>query len=243
MQTAPRFIAAGSVSNAANNVSNPTNLTPGAPAGKADGDLLICITFCREEASATVSTPSGWNLVSGFPVSSATDKGGRIYAFTRRADGSASDTPTVSWSGVVTGTSGDSSTAVILAYEPWLTETLDGTVPSPTDTTATNGTVSLPTYTTTFENSLIVGCLMKVQDASQTWTPSTYTERVDASTTSGTGHCMTVVELIKSPAGSQSTGGSAPSSVTSGRVLAVNFALRVDAPRYGFTHYQDPGVF
>lgn len=69
-------------------------LTPGAPSGKATGDLLLLATAARA-ATETLTTPSGWTLLLD-TTSTVNDS---CALFARIADGSANDTPTLDWSG------------------------------------------------------------------------------------------------------------------------------------------------
>lgn len=228
----PTFRAAGTAVFSANNVANPTALSPTAPAGRVVGDLLVCVTESRSR-TATVATPSGWNLVSGFPKASATASGGKIYAFTRVADGTASDNASISWSGVTTGTNGDSCGARILAWQNAL-ETADGTPPAATDAAATTS-FNIPAHTTGSPNSLVIGVGMRVNDTAHTFTVATFTERSDDHTTTGTGHGTIVAEKVQTTAGSTGTGAVTPSNTTSSRVLAVSFGVRADATRVTLT--------
>src|SRR5215471_4531033 len=104
------FRSAGAWAFTANSTPASPSIATSAPAGVQRGDCLILISESLSN-SATATTPSGWNLVSGFPKRSATASGGTIYVWTRLADGSASDTPSVSWTGLTTGTSGDTTGA------------------------------------------------------------------------------------------------------------------------------------
>lgn len=73
-------------------------LTPGAPSGKATGDLLLLATATRS-GTETLTTPSGWTLLAD-TTSTANDC---CALYGRIADGSGSDTPTFDWSGSSTG--------------------------------------------------------------------------------------------------------------------------------------------
>lgn len=65
-------------------------LSPGAPAGKAVGDLLILATATRDNGQ-TLTTPTGWTVwVGGTNVT-------WNYIFARIADGTAADTPTIAY--------------------------------------------------------------------------------------------------------------------------------------------------
>ena len=222
----PTFRASGTAVFSANNVANPTALSPTAPAGRVVGDLLVCVTESRSR-TATVATPSGWNLVSGFPKASGTASGGQIYLFTRIADGTASDNASISWSGVTTGTNGDSCGARILAWQN-ATVTADGTPPAATDQAATTS-FNIPAHTTGSPNSLVIGVGMRVNDTAHTFTVATFTERSDDHTTTGTGHGTVVAEKVQTTAGSTGTGAVTPSNTTSSRVLAVSFGVRAAA--------------
>jgi hypothetical protein len=223
----PAFRAAGTFVTGATNVPNPTNLAPVSPAGAQNGDLLILVTSCRS-ITATVATPSGWTPVTGFPKRSATASGGSLYVFTRVHDGTASDDPTVAWTGVTTGTSGDSSTAGILAYYN-VTATLDGTVQA-SDLSAQTTTSVIPAFTAAHGNALVIGMGIKLLELTgQTSTVATFTERADYQTVSGTGHVIEVSEHIQAGIGSSGTATITWSNTTSGRALTASLGL-VAAP-------------
>ena len=79
------FKSISAVVASANNVANPTTLTPVLPT-RATGDLLLAITSCRS-ITATVATPAGWAVWPGFPKRSATASGGSIYVFYKEVVG------------------------------------------------------------------------------------------------------------------------------------------------------------
>lgn len=223
----PAFRAAGTGVFPANNIPNPSTLACTAPAGRVSGDLILCITWCRS-ITATVSTPANWNLVSGFPKRSGTASGGSVYVFSRIADGTSTDNCSPSWSGPTTGTSGDSSGAVIIAWSG-LTETLDGTIQT-SDLAAQTTTSVIPAFTTGTNNSLVIGIAMKLLESSgQTSTVATFTERYDGSTTSGTGHVEEVSDKALtgvSSAGSSGTATVTWSATTSARALTVSLGFK-----------------
>jgi len=219
----PAFRAAGTTAFSANNVANGT-LAPGAPTGKAVGDLLLLI--CTSTSNAyTVTTPSGWNVVSGFPKASGTSLGGKIYAFSRIADGTATDTPTPTFASLTTGTSGTPASATILAIQNG-TETLDGTVAS-SDLSAQTTTSVIPAFTTATNDSYVVGVAIKILESSgQTSTVATFTERVDQSTTSGSGYVLEVSDKVQTTAGSSGTATVTWSATTSARAFAVSMGFK-----------------
>jgi hypothetical protein len=228
---APTFRAAGTTSFTASNVQNPSTLTPGAPAGKASGDLLLLVCESRS-ITATVATPTGWTLLTGFPVRSGTASGGTIYVFARIADGSGNDTPSPAWSGLTTGTSGDASGATILAYSGVTNPgfVLDGAASS-SDLSAQTTTTTVPAITTGLAQTLVVGVTMKLLESSgQTSTVSGRNERVDQSTTSGTGHIVEVCDTVLATAGTTGACTLTWSATTSARALTVSFGIAAVAP-------------
>jgi hypothetical protein len=239
MATFPTFHAAGTVVFTANNVQNPTTLSPLRPT-RSDGDLLLCFTWSRS-ITATVATPTGWTLLTGFPLRSATVSGGSLYVFAQVVDGTDTD-PSVVWTGLTTGTTlGDSSGAVICSYtgcdvSQGAASVLDGTV-TKSDQAASTTTVTIPSVTTTLRNSLAVGHALKILDSAMTWTPPTgWNEEVDTSTTSGTGHGAEISELRFAAAGATGAVTCAPSVTTASQALGCTLALK------GMRQKPSPGV-
>lgn len=217
--------APGTTSFTANNVPASPTLTPGAPAAKAVGDLLLLICESRSN-TATVATPNGWNVVSGFPKRSGTASGGTFYVFSRIADGSATDTPSPVWSGLTSGTSGDSSGATIIAIAG-AQEVVDGGTVQVSDLSAQTSTSVIPAFTTLVNGSIVIGLAMKILESSgQTSTVATFTEVVDASTTSGTGHIVEVSYKTQATAGSSGTATVTWSATGSARALAVSLGFK-----------------
>ncbi len=218
----PVFRSAGAWNFTANSVPTGPTLTPGAPAGVAVGDGLILISETRN-ITATATTPSGWNLVSGFPMRSAVSNGGTIYVWTRIADGTGADTPSVVWSGLSGGTSGDATGAGILCYQN-MSETLDGTAVK--FDTSGSSTVTIATYTTGTDKSLVIGIATKFSEsAGQTATITNFTERAENSTTSGIGHLIEVADLVQSPAGATGTAVVTWSNTGAARELCATIAF------------------
>ena len=220
------FRAVGTQVNTANNVANPSTLVTSAPAGRVYGDLLLLITNSRSN-TATVATPGGWTLCTGFPVASGTASGGTFYCFKRVADGTTADNASPVWTGLTTGTSGDSASARILAYQGAGT-TQDGTVTS--SDAASTTTITMPSITTAVNNSIVIGMAMRVHDTAHTFTVATRSERSDAHTTTGTGHGTVTADVIQATAGASGTATVTPSNTTSQRTLAVSIAFAEVVP-------------
>lgn len=226
MAGAAVFRAANLGPSTANSVLNPTSLACTKPASTVAGDLLLLITDSRSR-TATCATPSGWSLLTGFPVISGTASGGQIYVFTRTADLSATDSPTIVWTGLSTGMAGDSCNSCICAIQNAV-PVRDG-IATPTDQAATTSW-TMPATTTGTDNSIVIAVSVKVSDTSQTTTITNFTEQVDNSTTTGTGHITEISSLAVPTHGSSGTGTVTPSNTTSSRVLAVSFGMLAGTP-------------
>lgn len=210
-----------------NNVANPTALAAAAPTSRVAGDLLVCLTASRSIA-ATVATPSGWTLLSGFPKVSGTASGGKVYAFAKVAAGTSADDCSPSWSGVTTGTSGDSSSATILAYSGAntgdLSTVLDGS--AAISDAAVTTSITVPSVTLTNTDSLQIAHAIRVNDTAHTFTGGLTNERRDAHTTSGTGHGIQITDVARIASGATATATITPSNTTSSRALVVTFAIK-----------------
>ncbi len=221
----PEFVATGTqVTNSANNVTTPQTLAPTAPTRQI-GDLLLCVTEARGIGN-TCTTPSGWNIITGFPVTSATASGGRWYCFTRIATSTsgAGDDASMSWASLATGTSGDSVAARIISFR-YVTETLDGAFATTQDQASTN-TFTINACSPSNTNSLWIGLGLRVNDTAHTFTLTAFDgEGADQHTAQGTGH-GTIVGY-KSLTASGSTGSSTvtPSATVSSRTLTTAFCL------------------
>lgn len=100
----PSIIAAGTPDVSASPVVNPTVLTPPLPVVRSVGHQILLWT-CTTSATATVSTPSGWQVI--YKVAGAN---GSLALFARKVAGGETD-PSVTWTGVTTGASGTASLA------------------------------------------------------------------------------------------------------------------------------------
>lgn len=238
MATLATFHAAGTVVFSSNSVANPLTLSPLRPT-RSQGDLLLCLTWSRSIA-ATVGTPAGWALLAGFPLRSGTASGGSLYVFAQVVDGTDTD-PSIVWTGLTTGTSGDSSGAVVCSYtgidvSQGAGAALAGTATS-SDQAGSTTAVTVPSVTTTRPYSFAVGFVLKILDSAMTWTPPTgWAEEVDSSTTSGTGHGLEVSGLRFAAVGATGAVTAAPSVTTSSRALGCALALK------GIRQKPSPGI-
>lgn len=114
---APGWISSGTVAASAASVVNPTVLSPGLPATRSNDDWLFCFTSSAA-FSATVATPAGWQALWN---STSPSSIGRLMCFACKVTGSET-APTISWTGVSTGTSGHASLARIMNLGNGFTE-------------------------------------------------------------------------------------------------------------------------
>lgn len=137
--------------------TNVNPLTPGAPAGKAAGDLLLLYTVQRTAAQTLTSLAPDWvQLYFDNAVNFS------IAIWARIADGAAADTPSPTW----TGTTGDCA-AFIEAYS--------GDVHTDLATIIAHGgalevgsdlsVLRLPTLTITTANTLVIAFTVKLKSA------------------------------------------------------------------------------
>lgn len=145
-----------------------------APASVVSGDLLLLTLFIRCNPRVTPTTPTGWTVTGSQLDDSSTY--GDVYVFHRIADGTATDTPTVT-----------------LSASPangWQTRILrvDGhDATTPIDTTAganragSSDTAEIPVATVARNGSLaicVAGKMAGGTNSDQTW-PSGWTEIYD----------------------------------------------------------------
>lgn len=225
------FQSVGAVSEVASNAN--TAFTPALPATRPTGSVVLCIAWTRL-ITATLTTPTGWTLLSGFPKTSATASGGRLWVFARAVDATLTAGPSLAFTGPVTGNTGDEAAGVCICYSGVdisgtnLANLLDVTVPAPTDAAGTT-TCTYPAITTATNGAMVVRTLCRFQDLAVTFTPTAspaHTERVDFSSTNRTGGQQHLQEMIAATAGVQAAVTVTPSSTTSSRYLAVSLALK-----------------
>lgn len=148
------FRAAGAVSYQLNGGSGNT-LSPGAPAGKASGDLLILHTAQRVAEGTLDATPTGWTVLGGYTAVGDT---WTISVLGRIADGGANDTPSgFYWSGAT-----QDNIAWIEAYYGDVYTDL-GTIVADTATSEYSNQakdLNVPAFTwgTGVDNSLLIIC-------------------------------------------------------------------------------------
>src|SRR5574343_319874 len=124
--------------------STGTTMTPGAPAGVAVGDLLLLCCTARHDGANQFFSASGWTQAVLTKATSQFMYSAILY---RVADGTASDTPTVSFS--VDPAFGQQSVILRLTGQDaaWLNDT-DGA------TAAITNSVAVPAMTVTADGSL-----------------------------------------------------------------------------------------
>lgn len=134
------------------------DLTPGAPAGKASGDLLILTTIQRTVSQTLDTALTGWTLLH-----SKNDDTVSVFIYGRIADGTGTDTPSVSWT---TGSTGDIA-AWITAFYGDVHTTLASIVVHSGEATPSNtvSVLALPGLTVTTDNTLLYAFTMRLKSA------------------------------------------------------------------------------
>ena len=107
-------------------------LTPGAPAGLTDGDLMLLTTFNRASAE-TITALTGWTELYFQNISNVS-----TYIYAHIADG-INDAPTVTWTG------GSLKSAWMEAFSGDVYTTLGSIVDTTNSQTVTSANLALPT--------------------------------------------------------------------------------------------------
>jgi hypothetical protein len=125
-------------------------LSPGAPAGKAVGDLLLLPTVNRTASGQSIASLSGWT-----DLTEGQDIGVELWA--RIADGTATDTPTVDWTGT------NDSFAWIEAYHGDVYTDLATIIAHSTAMTpnSTDNTIILDALTVSTADTMLYCCTRK----------------------------------------------------------------------------------
>ena len=213
------------------NANNNNAITVTLPATRPVGSTLLLIAWSRLITDTVGTAPSGYTLLSGFPLTSGTAAGGRIWVYSRTVAGGES-APTIAMASAVTGTSGDVWGAFMICYSGTDTASLlDGT-PTVQDASGTT-TCTYPALTITnpVPDTMIVRFLVRFRDAADTFTPTaTWNEREDASTLNRLGCQLHLQDKLASASGAQATVTVAPSNTTAARYLAVTLGLKAVLP-------------
>ena len=224
------FESAGAVGFCAANNNNAISLT--LPSTRPTGSVLLCVLWNRLITASVTTAPSGYTLLSGFPLTSGTAAGGRIWVYAKEVVGGES-APSVALDGT-TGTSGDIWGGAIVCYSGvdlslGIANILDGT-PTATDASGTT-TCTYPALSITRADSMIVRTLARFRDAADTFTfTATWNERLDSGSTNRLGGQQHLQDKLATASGSQASVTVAPSNTTAARYLAVTLALEAAPP-------------
>ena len=193
------FNAAPGVASATS-VVTPTNLAPTLPTHQAD-DLLLCYTACRL-AAPTVATPAGWTQLLNVAGTNQ-----RVALFGKVAASSSETTPTVTWSGLTTGTSGSTVAAQCAAFTGMqnnitgITDVLGAVENGAASATAVASGTAI---TTLIADDLVLSLTTRPDDVG-VWTagiPAGFTEIGRIATTSGADMVIEWTYLVKTTPGS-----------------------------------------
>lgn len=157
------FIGAGTAAH-----GNNASVAPTAHASTAVGDTMYLLAAIRNSGTGTVNTISGWDSQAQF---------GNMRLFSRHADGTAADNPTVTFTG---GVANATTSAQIATFRGTSSEI---------DTTATQlngsaGNIAHPGLTVDVDCALVLGMTWK-QDDYTSVAPPFGNEIAEASTTTG----------------------------------------------------------
>ncbi len=211
----PTFVSAGSLG------AGTGTVTPGAPASRQAGDILILLV---ESANQSVATPSGWTVIAN----NGTGTAGNITAtaissfWLLDTTGSAA-MPTLA-------DSGEHTIAVCLAFR-----NVDQTTPINTSATSVAASaatsVTIPAVTPTVAGCLIVGAVTNSSDTATSQGSgyanaglSSITEIFDGNSTQGGGGGISVFSGVRAAA--SSTGTTSATLATSSIQARLTLALR-----------------
>lgn len=214
-------VFAASASNAA--------ITVPLPATRTVGSVLFCFIFTRLITDVLGTAPTGYTLITGFPKSSATASGGRLWLYARIVDGSET-APTVACTSAATGNTGDLWGAILSCYSGVDTsggiQNIFDNAPVLTDASGTT-TCTYAAITFAAADSMRVGCLARFSDALDTFTPTaSWSEREDASSTTRTGAQVHWQDFLPGVSGAQGAVTVAPSTTTAARYVSLSFGLK-----------------
>ena len=166
----PTFVAAGTPAHGSN-----ASVNPGAPAGTQNGDLLILFGAIRNQGAGTVDLLSGWTDILNF---------GNMRMMGRYRDGTAADTPTVTFTGGVANATTSACIAAFrnLSLRPVTTKTIFN---GSTQNIGYQGYKAYPLGPLRYSNNVQVLFGWKQDDWTGVAPPSGFTEAIDTSSTTG----------------------------------------------------------
>lgn len=197
-------------------------ITPGAPSGRASGDILVM--FLETVSGETPSTPSGWTQLA--TVADTTDLT-RLTVLWRRADGTATDVPTIA-------DPGDHVVGRTIAFRNVLGSGSPFDVTTTGTLSAAATSVSIPSATTTVSDVVeVITALAGTRDGNSTAECSAYTngnlsdltERIDNFVNSGAGGGLCVA-TARFTAGPGSYGATSVTLANSQRPAMFSGAVR-----------------
>lgn len=165
-------IAFGTVGTATH--GNNASVTPGTPASRAVGDLLVLMAAIRS-TSASVTTPTGYTLPSG-----QTSTNFRIYL--RIATNTAADLPSVSFTG---GAAGDDTSAQLARFTGDFTDVSNLAIHVNPKTNGSQQNIDYDGVHVTRDNALVLVAGWKQDDWTSVASLSGFTELAEASTVTG----------------------------------------------------------
>lgn len=215
-------------------VVTPTTLNPGTGTGYAIGDVLLCFTACRVKAP-TVDETSDWTEIANVVGSTLC----RLALYAKIADSTSVAAPTVEWSTLTTGTSGDPVCAMVAAFSglntsniATIADVVGAPAQSANSTTLAGQGLAI---VTTIDNDLVLQLAARTDDVANTWDRTGFTNVSGGAgagasmlTTSGADMAAHWAYQIKTPAGtvSQTNFSISGGTIISSPSVGVHVALK-----------------
>ena len=222
----PSWISFGSVA------AGQNALTVAWP-GHAINDIgILVIETSGNGTTVNITSPSGWQAVSGSPVTDlATTAGSKLQVWWKRATSASEASVTVP-------DSGDHQIARIYVFRDCITTGDPWDVTTTGSKTTASTTATLPAVTTTVENTRIVGIVGRPNDNASTThfgapvntNLSNLFEIQEAGSTAGNGGGFTVITGVKATAGNTGTTTMTKAASTTDTYMVI--ALKGERTRY-----------
>lgn len=163
------YVGAGTSSTA-----NNANVTPGLPAGVAEGDWVVVVASIQNSGTGTVNLPAGWTDLVNF---------GNVRAFVKRYTATGFTMPTVAFTGGAAGADTIGQSFAVRGAHQDVASLLSAAA-----TTVLNGSaqnIATPAYTPAHAGCLAVTVAWKQDDATSYATPAGWTAGPFDSVTAG----------------------------------------------------------
>lgn len=224
----PNFQAVGTA------VSNVTGITVAWPAHQIDDIGLLVLETSGEGTTVNITTPSGWQAVSGSPVTDlATIAGSKLQVWWKRATSNTETSVTVP-------DSGDHQVGRIFTFRNCITTGNPWDVTTTGNKTTASTTATVPSVDTTVDNTLVTMIVGRPNDNASTThfgvpvnaNLTTLDEAGEAGTTQGNGGGFVVSYGTKAVAGTTGTSTLTKIASTTDTYMVIAFKGEPIVTRY-----------